>query len=231
MDAPVQHDNTNYSASFVTGRGNLSSVKRFNVFNSAQFTTTRTRYHTAGAEVSFKDALDHEVTISYGDSFSDGNNTRNTLAYPTTVTDPDSFSVTTKYNFDIGVVTSRRTPRPNETTNQPGPEQFFTFDSLVRVQQVSNSVNSAYTRFEYSNTQSRVDRYTTIQEGLGELHSVEITDGLGRVVGTAKDYPGSVGGFSGQKIEYDNMGKVFRTSQPDRDHGQWTTLTMERCWR
>ena len=56
-DAPIQHDNTNYSASFVTGRGNLSSMKRFNVNNAAQFTTTKAKYNTAGAVVSSKDAV------------------------------------------------------------------------------------------------------------------------------------------------------------------------------
>jgi hypothetical protein len=48
-DAPVQHDNTNYSASFVTGRANLSSVKRYNVVDTALFTTTKSKYNTAGA--------------------------------------------------------------------------------------------------------------------------------------------------------------------------------------
>ena len=35
------------------------------------------------------------------DSFSDGNNTRNTLAYPTTITDPDEYSSTAQYDFDF----------------------------------------------------------------------------------------------------------------------------------
>lgn len=41
-DAPVQHDNTNYTASFVTGRANVSSVRRYDVTNISQFTTIRT---------------------------------------------------------------------------------------------------------------------------------------------------------------------------------------------
>jgi hypothetical protein len=32
-DAPIQHDNTNYTASFVTGRANLSSMRRYDVNN------------------------------------------------------------------------------------------------------------------------------------------------------------------------------------------------------
>lgn len=216
-DAPVQHDNADYTASFVTGRGNLSSVKRHNVING-QFTTTRTKYNTAGAVVSSKDAVDHEVKISYADSFSDDNNTRNTLAYPTKVTDPDNFESTSKYNFDFGAVTSRRTPKPNETTNKPEnerPERVFTFDILGRLEQITNSVNAASTRFVYSTAQNRIDTYQTIQQGLGEARSFEITDGHGRAVAKAIDHPsGTVGSFSGQRMIYDTMGRLFKTSNP-----------------
>lgn len=213
-DAPVQHDNTNYTAGFVAGRGNLSSVKRHNVVNG-QSTTTRTRYNTAGAVVSTKDASDHETTVSYAESFSDGNNSRNTLAYPTKVTDPDTFESTAKYDFDFGVVTSRRTPKPNETTNvleSQRPEQVFTFDTIGRLQQITNSVNAASTRFEYSTTGNQVDIFTKVQQSEPESHSWEIADGFGRVVATAKDHNAST--FSGQKLVYDLMGRVIKTSNP-----------------
>ena len=212
-DAPVQHDNTAYTASFVSGRGNLSSVQRHNVVNG-QSTTSRVRYNTAGAVVSSKDALDHETTTSYADSFSDGT-PRNTLAYPTKVTDPDTFESTTKYDFDFGAVTSQRTPKPNETTNVPEsqrPEQVFTYDSVGRLEEITNSVNSANTRLEYSTSQSRVDTYQTIQAGLGEAHSFQIADGLGRVVASAKDHTPTT--FSGQKMIYDLMGRMIKTSNP-----------------
>ena len=39
-DAPVQHDNTNYAASFVAGRANLSSAIRYDVTNTSQFTVS-----------------------------------------------------------------------------------------------------------------------------------------------------------------------------------------------
>jgi YD repeat-containing protein len=227
-DAPVQHDNTNYSASFITGRGNLSSVRRYDVTNTAVFTTTKTKFNTAGAIVSSRDALDHEVTVSYADSFSDGNNTRNTLAYPTTVIDPDGYSSTSKYHFDFGATTYVRTPQPNVTTNMAGPEQTLTFDVLGRLQQNTNVVNGAYTRFEYPTSQIRVDTYATIQEGLGEAHSFQITDGAGRVIATASDHPGSIGGFSGQRTVYDVKGRVIKTSNPTETSAsgtpfQWTT--------
>lgn len=215
-DTPVQHDNT-YNSNFVD-RGNLSSVKRYDV-NEANndalaITTVRAKYNTGGAVVSTKDALGHETTISYADSFSDGT-PRNTLAYPTSMTDPDTFISTAKYNFDFGAVTSRRTPKPNETINKPEnerPEQVFTYDSLGRLEQITNSVNAASTRFVYATSNNRVDSYTKVEASLAEGHSWEIADGFGRVVGSAKDHTAT--SFSGQKFVYDMMGRVFKTSNP-----------------
>jgi fibronectin type III domain protein len=227
--APVQHDNVNYGASFVVGRANLSSVKRYDVTNTDVFTKTSSRFNTAGAVVSSKDASSHEVTFSYTDAFSDGNNTRDTFAYPTAVNNADGYSSTFKYNFDFGAVTYTRTPQPNTTANTPGPEHAFTFDLIGRLQQTTNLVNNAYTRFEYATSQIRVDTYQTIQEGSGEAHTFAITDGVGRVIATASDHPGSVGGFSGRKIFFDVRGRIAKTSNPAETNAsgapsQWTTV-------
>lgn len=228
-DELVQHDDINFSSTILGGRGNLSSVKRYNVTQTNVFTTTSSTYNTAGALVSSTDATGNLVKISYADSFSDGNNTRHTLAYPTKVTDPDDYYSTSKYNFDFGGVTSRQTPRPNTTDpndTQIRPEQASTFDSIGRLQQVTNVVNNAYTRFEYSTGAIKVDTYTTIQEGLGEAHSFQFTDGAGRVIATARDH--NTNTFSGQKIIYDVMGRVIKTSNPTETTAsgspfQWNT--------
>ena len=58
------------------------------------------------------DAAGHRTNISYADSFSDGNNTRGTLAYPTTVTDPDGFISFAQYNYDFGARTRVQGPPP-----------------------------------------------------------------------------------------------------------------------
>ncbi len=47
-DAPVQHDNTNYTSGFVAGRANLSSVKRYDVLNTSAFVTSSSKYNTGG---------------------------------------------------------------------------------------------------------------------------------------------------------------------------------------
>ena len=54
-------------------------------------------------------------------------------------------------------------------------------------------------------------RFKTAQ---GEAHSFKITDGHGRVIATASDHPGSTGGFSGQLILYDAMGRTIKQSNP-----------------
>jgi len=211
--APVQHDNTTYGASFVAGRANLSSATRYDVNNTSQFTVSTMQYNTAGAVVTTRDPLNHGVTVSYADSFSDGIG-RNTLAYPTTVTDADSYSATVQYNFDFGAVTSKQTPQPNTVANIPGPVQTIAYDSLGRTERVTNLVNNAYTRFEYPASQTREDTYATIQDNAGEAHSFKITDGHGRAIASASDHPGSTGGFSGQLIYYDLMGRTVKTSNP-----------------
>lgn len=238
-DAPVQHDNTNYSASFVTGRANVSSVRRYDVTNTAQFTTTSTKYNTAGAVVSNTDASGHVAQISYADSFSDGVS-RSTFAYPTKLTDPDGYYSTSKYNYDFGAVTHRQTPPANfngSPANQPaGPAQTFLYDPIGRLQQVTNAVNDAYTRYVYSTSQIRVDTYATIQDGLGEAHSFKFTDGAGRLIGTATEHPGSNGGYSGQTIIYDVMGRVIKASNPTEtsavgEPSEWAATGDDAVWR
>lgn len=210
-DTPVQHDNT-YNSSFMTGRANLTSLTRYDVLNPGQSVTSSMQYNTAGSKVVTTDALTHKVTISYADSFSDGNNSRNTLAYPTTVTDPDNFSTTTGYNFDFGAVTRRQTPQPNTTTNTPGPIQTINYDLNGRIQRVNSLVNNAYTRFIYG--PNYIESFASVNNVADEAHSLQVFDGVGRIIATASSHPGSNGGFSGQLILYDASGRAIKTSNP-----------------
>ncbi|MGH9908350.1 MAG: hypothetical protein ACRD8U_22530, partial [Pyrinomonadaceae bacterium] len=97
-DAPVQHDNAVYGGSFLVGRGNLTSVNRYDVFNTAQFVTSTMTYNTAGSVVQTTDPAGHSVTLSYTDKFAQNGTDLDpalplaTLAYPTTVTDADGYS-------------------------------------------------------------------------------------------------------------------------------------------
>lgn len=222
-DAPVQHDGTGFSSSFVTGRANISSVKRYDVKNLALFTTTSNKYNTAGSVVSIKDAADHETTVIYADAFAANGSTLDaarpfiTLGYPTTVNDPDGFSQRTRYHYDFGASTWKQTPLPNVTTNTPGPEETITYDSVGRVKQITSLVNNAFARFTYSSSNNRIDTYVAIGEvdnQIQEAHSFSISDGLGRKFATASAHPGSTGGFAGQLTLFDAMGRPVKTSNP-----------------
>jgi hypothetical protein len=186
-------------------------VTRYDVNNTSQVTTISSQYNTAGAVVSNTDASHHTAQLSYTDSFSDGVN-RNTLAYPTTLTDPDSYTYTTKYNFDFGAVTYRRTPLPGTTSNLPGPEQTFTYDAIGRLDRTTNLVNSAYTRYIYGPNYVRT--YSTVNTVADEAQTIQIADGAGRVIASAQNHPGSMGGFSAALTIYDAMGRAIQMSNP-----------------
>jgi YD repeat-containing protein len=237
-DAPVQHDNTNYASGFVTGRGNLSTVTRYNVEVSAS-TSSKMEYNTAGAVVSSKNALDKELKIDYTDSFSDGNNTRGTFAYPTTVTDPDNFYSTAKYNFDFGSVTYRQTPPPNATTQAVpsptpvGPVRTFSYDDLGRLERTTSLVTNVYTRYQYPASKIRIETFSTLVAGKGEAKTFNILDGFGRTIASASDHPATTGTssrFDAQRMAYDVMGRVIKTSNPAEtsasgdDPAQWALV-------
>jgi YD repeat-containing protein len=215
---PVKHDNMNYSASFLVGRANLTSVKRYDTFNTALFVTTSSKYNRAGSVVETTDAASHAVTISYTDAFAANGTTLDpalgflTLAYPTTVTDADGYSSSVRYNYDFGASTWKQTPQPNTTANTPGPQQKTTYDSLGRTEQVTNLVNNAYTRFIYGPNYVRT--FGTVNNVADEAQSLQVFDGAGRVIAKASNHPGSTGGFSGQLVHYDAMGRAIKQSNP-----------------
>ena len=213
-DAPIQHDNTNYSSSFLVGRGNLSSVTRYNVL-SGQSTVSSAKYDTAGSPRKTIDPLGHEVNVGYADSFSDGIN-RNTLAYATSVTDPDGFTATSQYNFDHGLITRSQTPPPAGHT--VGPIKKFTYDSKTRLEKVAMEINGnpdySHTSFAYPDSQNRVDTFTTIEPGQGEAPAFKLFDGHGRAIAMASAHPGSSGGFSAKLMLFDKLGRNIKESNP-----------------
>jgi hypothetical protein len=111
----TQHDTTSFGSSFITGRGNLTSMMRWNVeypTSSSYAISSSTLYNTAGSPVARISPWDGTSTrttrIGYADLWND-NVSRTTYAYPTVVTDPagDSLgdadhSSTVKYRYDIG---------------------------------------------------------------------------------------------------------------------------------
>ena len=222
----TQHDATNYGADFRVGRGNLTSVSRYDVSditNPSKSLTTTIGYDTNGSVIFTRDPLGHQKSVSYADSFSDGNN-YNTFAYPTTVTDPDGYTSTIKYNYTMGVLASTRTP--SSGTTQSGPtaitylEQALAYDSAGRLARATNQNNQAYRRLDYgpNYTQS----FGSVNSVADEGYSVEVYDGAGRVRVRGASHPGSSSGYSATDTKYDVMGRVFKQSNPAEVTASWS---------
>jgi RHS repeat-associated protein len=226
--AATQHD-TAYSTS-LTARGNVTAVSRWDVSdinNQAKRLITYVNYYTTGTPISTTDPANHQSIVAYTDSFSDGSN-RNTFAYPTTVTDPDGFQTITKYNFDFGGVSWTQTPSPNAA--QTAPTQDFSYDSVGRIQQITNNVNNAHVRWVYSTSGTVVSTFSTIVSGLGEAFSGEVVDGGGRIIGTISDHPGSTGLYSAQLSTYDYMDRLVQQSNPTEVTAAWVPTGDDGAW-
>jgi RHS repeat-associated protein len=90
------------------------------------------------------------------------------------------------------------------------------YDAYGRLDRATNQTTNAYARFVYDGNGNYVHTYQTVVDltQANEFHSWQILDGAGRVRATASDHPGSSGGFSGQYVVYDAMGRTIRQSNP-----------------
>jgi len=216
----TQHDTT-YNTS-LTARGNLTSVSQWDVTdinNTQKKLTSYTNYFVTGTPASTTDPFPHTSSISYIDAFSDGVD-RHTFAYPTTLTDADGNSSTVQYNFDFGATTRTQSPAP--ANQSQGAIQTMAYNNLGQLERVTTANNGAYKRFWYG--PNYVASYATVNTLADELYAVQAFDGLGRVMGTASNHPGSSGGYSLVSIIYDQMGRVWQAIQP---HGDQQRLASE----
>src|SRR5205085_8105272 len=190
---------------------NVTSVSRWDVTainNGSLAHTAHMSYDDAGSVISTTDPLTRQTSFGYADSFSDGNNSRNTFAYPTTVTDAGGFSSAVQYNYDFGAKTRAEGPLPADQPN--GLIQTFAYDGAARLERMTTVNNDAYTRYVYG--PYFVQQYSSVNSVADEAYSVQTFDGLGRVVGAASNNPGSTGGYKAQMTQYDLMGRAVKQS-------------------
>jgi YD repeat-containing protein len=209
--APTQHDGS-YSSDFVVGRGNLVDMLRWDVNdpnNATKALESKIAYDINGSVLFTRDALNHQTTISYSDAFSDGNN-RNTFAYPTTVTDADSYSSSVQYQYDFGARTRVQGPPP--AGQSQGVIQTFTYDSAARLQQATTANTGAYQRYEYG--PNYVQQFSSVNSVADDSYAIQFFDGAGRTFLTSSNHPGSVGLYRAQWTQYDLMGRVMKQSNP-----------------
>jgi|GEM_PF-2486401 len=222
----TMHDQS-YDGSF-TVRGNVTSTSRWDttdmntIVDAAKALTTYKSYNATGSIVSITDPAGHANSISYGDSFADGNNGRNTFAYPTTLTDADGFSSTAQYNFDFGSKTRTEGPPPQ---NQPnGVIQTFAYDNAARVQRVTTLNNGAYTHYVYG--PNYVQNYSSVNNVAqnyweSDVYSITVFDGMGRGFTTVSNHPGSNGGYKLVNTIYDRMGRAIEQANPTEVNNSW----------
>jgi len=244
LSSAIQHDNTNYGAGFIAGRGNLTSTTRWNAdypASASEAVTSSVKYNTTGAVVAqitpgSTANTTRQVTIGYADSFNDNSNW-NSFAYPTTLTDPAGFSSQVKYRYDTGANVWAKSPAPQNQTN--GKETTRVFDSVGRLEKQTIVNNGAYTRYEYpiSGVQSKV--YSTITDTnangadtADEVLSESWADGAGRPRQSRTELPNSSGGWSGTLVEYDILGQVKRQSVPTEINSSWSPAgdDLTRGW-
>lgn len=215
----TQHDGS-YSTSF-TSRGNVTAVSRWDVNdinNQAKRLTSFTNYYTTGTPASTTDASGHQSSVTYTDSFSDGI-LRNTFAYPTTLTDAGNFSSQVQYNFDFGATTRTESPAPEGQSQ--GLIQTMNYNGLGQLERITTTNNGAYRRFWYG--AEFTASYATVNNVADEAYSVQVTDGMGRVIGALNNHPGSTGGYSLVNRVYDRMGRVWLRSNPTEVNSSWVT--------
>jgi YD repeat-containing protein len=169
-------------------------------------------------QVSSASSLEKGDKLHYGDNYAGGNNSRNTLAYPTKVTDANGFESTAQYNYDMGLSTRSEGPPPAGHTQ--GTVTSTVYDSAGRIERVTNETSGAYTRFVYPLSSNYVQSFSLIQPGV-ESYSIRVFDGVGRVRGAAAGHPSSVGGYSGQFTKYDVMGRAAEQSNPAEITAAW----------
>lgn len=254
--SPVQHDSSAYSHSFNFGRGNLTSTTRHDVKGETSAVTTSVKYNTAGAPVAQTDASGRVSKISYIDNYSDSTSpgSRNTYAYPTRITDPAGNYSSVQYRFDTGANVWAQSPKPDGQDNLKGKTTERIYDNFGRLEK-EKIVNhgGAYTRYEYFPNGVQTKVYSTLADqnnnGSAEqtdevMMSETWTDGAGRIYLSRKAHPSIAHAYTGQKTEYDILGRVKRTTPPteidsnwestgedDRGDNIWLWSTNEYDWK
>jgi YD repeat-containing protein len=206
-------------------RGNVTSISQWDtsdIDNDAKTLTSLISYNAAGSVLSSSDPLGHTTNVIYEDKFAANGITLDqplsfaTWAYPTKVIDPDGYSSSIRYKYDFGAPTWKQTPKPNEVSNTPGPEQKLEYDPVTsRLQRVTSVVNNAYTRYEYG--PNYVQTYSTINtlNQADEASYAQVFDGVGRVIASAQNHPTlNGGGYSAVITVYDLLGRAIRQSNP-----------------
>ena len=123
-----------------------------------------------------------------------------------------------QYNFDFGATTRTQSPAP--AGQSQGAIQTMTYNSLGQLERVTTTNNGAYKRFWYG--PDYVASYATVNNVADESYSIQVVDGLGRVIGAAGNHPGSTGGYQSGEYDLRSDGPRHGTvSNPTEVNSSW----------
>jgi YD repeat-containing protein len=211
----TQHD----ASGDARGRGNLVWIGRWDVSDINNFDKHRRsyiKYNRTGSVIKTEDHSGHGNTISYTDSFSDAVN-RNTFAFPTTVTDAAGSNFYTQYSFDLSATTRIQSPAP--AGQAQGTIQTLTYNNLGQLERITTTNNGAYKRFWYGADYTA--SYAAVNNIADQLYSIQVVDGLGRVIGAVSNHPGSTGQYRLVNTVYNVMGRAWKQSNPTEVNNVW----------
>ena len=220
---PGTHDETNYSASSTTARGNLTSSTQRCLQNCQNSKTTyfydETGQATAktdpcgNATCSDLTGSNHTTTYSYTDSPSGGNAAGNSNAYLTTITDPLGHAVSYSYNYSIGALSGSVDANNNPTTYKYGtqPSRCSQEDLLNRLTEVDYA-DGGVTQYCYNDSVPSVETARLL--GSTWDTSVATMDGMGHVIET--QLTSDPYGADTVLTAYDGGGRVYTKTNPYR---------------
>jgi hypothetical protein len=137
---------------------------------------------------------------------------------PATVTDPDNFSASREYNYDLGLVT--------RTVDAKGAARKTIYDARGRAERIKTE-GGTYTRWEYPSSARLVRQFTVADSGLDETSTTSVLDGAGRARATLRQLPE---GHAAQRFVFDVMGREAQRSNPVAVTVDETDLADVSAW-
>jgi RHS repeat-associated protein len=228
-------------------RGNVTATSNHFINPSGTVTgsiTAYAQYDVAGNVVKTVDGRGYETTVTFNDCFGapDGNATTNSgatelgslysYALPTSVT--NALSQTSYAQFDF--YTSR--PVDGQDANGIISSGYSQSDALDRPTKIIKAVNggslvTSQTVFDYDDANHKITTTTDFESfGDSSLKRVTTYDKLGRTT-EKKQYEDSTN-YIAVQIEYDALGRAYKTSNPYRplsESAAWTTTLFDTLGR
>jgi RHS repeat-associated protein len=218
----VQHDPA-YGPGFLLGRGNLSEVHLVDVQTSNPQVwrkVSQTKHDKTGMVVSVSDATNHTTQFYYEDNFLAGQGVGQTHALPTRVKDPDSFWSGAKYDWYTGNVVENYHIAGTSGTGTHQNVVSYGYDPFDRPLTTTRP-DGGVTTLTYWDNWRAVGSLTGIDVDKTRYGYV-ISDGTGRTIWQGGDHPDGVSGkHQTQKILYDSVGRVSKTSHPIETNGSF----------